>query len=186
MKVRELLSLIKSDFVRLADFWGKKLTFLCCLKMVVLPSMIAIILYRISHYFYVNNFRFLSWPIWGLNITLTGTDIHPSSVIGKGFFLGHSVGNIITGRLGDNVTCFAKVGIGSGVGDLSKDVGAGPGMPYIKDNVQIGAGAMILGPVVIEEFVKVAPCTYLYESVPKGATVYGNPSKIKIKKERVD
>ncbi len=182
MKVRELLSLMKSDVVRLSDFWGKELTFLSGLKMVMMPTMLAIMLYRVSHFFYVNNIRFLCWPLWALNITLTGADIHPSSVIGRGFFLGHSNGNIITGRLGNNVTVFGKVGIGSGVGDLTKDVGAGPGMPYIKDNVQVGVGVMILGPVVVEENVKIAPCTYLYESVPVGATVYGNPAKIKLKK----
>ena len=94
MKVTELLSLMKSDIVRLSDFWGKKLTFLGALKMLMMPTMLAIMLYRISHFLYVNNLRFLSWPVWALNITLTGSDIHPSSVIGRGFFLGHSVGNI--------------------------------------------------------------------------------------------
>jgi serine O-acetyltransferase len=185
LKVRELLSLIKSDLVRLAELWDKKLTFLGGLKMLMTPAMLAIILYRISHFFYMNNMRFLSWPLWALNITLTGSDINPTTIIGRGFFLGHSVGNIITGRLGNNVMVFGKVGIGGGVGDLTKDVGAGPGMPYIKDNVQIGVGAMILGPIVVEESVKIAPCTYLYESVPKEATVYGNPAKIKVKKSAV-
>jgi len=178
MKVRELFSLVKSDFVRLFEFWQKELTILGALKALMMPTMFAIMLYRLYHFLYINNFRFLSWPLWALNITMTGADIHPSCVIGRGLFIGHSNGITLTCRLGDSVTILGNVSIGSGAGDLSKDVGAGPGMPYVKSNAQIGFGATILGAVTVGEFAKVAPCTYLRKSLGDGGLAYGNPAKL--------
>lgn len=175
MKFSTTLGLIKSDYVRMSEFWDKKLGFLSSIKFTFSPSLFSIILYRFSHYFYTKGLKFLSWPLWALNTTITGADLIPSTIIGRSFFIGHPLGTVIAGRLGNNVTLYGQAAIGGGRGE--KDIGGGPGLPYIKDNVTVGFRASILGSIVIDNGSVIGACSFVTKNVAEGATVIGNPAR---------
>jgi serine O-acetyltransferase len=176
MKFTELTGNIKSDINRYSGFWSENVTLLSRIKTVVAPAVLAVILFRISNFFYENNIKLLARMLWAFNLFLTGAEFQPSSKIGRGFFLGHPVGAIIYGKVGENVTMYAQAAIGGGRGD--KDVGAGKGLPVLEDNVVVGARATILGSVIIGEGATIAPCTFVNKDVPAGATAIGNPCRI--------
>jgi serine O-acetyltransferase len=113
----------------------------------ITPAIVALTLYRFSHYFYIKRLRFLAWLLWLFNQFLTGVDITPGTEIGESCYIGHPVGTIISGKLGKNVTMFGGPCIGGGRG--RGDVGAGEGLPVIGNNVVIGIRAMIFGPIRI-------------------------------------
>lgn len=176
MKFSELRALIAEDYKRLSEFWTMKLTIVNTIKLTFMPAMTAILLYRFSHYLYVNNMKILAWPLWAFNLTLTGAEILPASVIGPGVILGHPTSTIIAGRLGKNVTLYGQVGIGGGIGD--EDVGGGKGLPCIGDNVTIGIRSMIVGPVTVGDGASVAIGSLVNKNVPPGAKAIGSPCRI--------
>jgi len=105
---------------------------------------------------------------------LTGADIHPGATIGKNFFIDHATGVVIgeTAEIGDNVSIYQGVTLG-GVSTEKKKR-----HPTIGNNVVIGAGATILGPVTIGENVRVGAGSVVVKSVPPNSTVVGVPAKI--------
>jgi serine O-acetyltransferase len=105
---------------------------------------------------------------------LTGVEIHPGAKIGKGFFIDHGMGVVIgeTAEIGDNVVMYHQVTLG-GTGKHT-----GKRHPTIGNNVLIGAGATILGPIKIGNFSKVGSQSVVLNDVPEGATVVGHPARI--------
>ncbi len=105
---------------------------------------------------------------------LTGADIHPGAKIGKNFFIDHATGVVIgeTAEIGDNVSIYQGVTLG-GVSTEKKKR-----HPTIGNNVVIGAGATILGPITIGENVRVGAGSVVVKSVPPNSTVVGVPAKI--------
>jgi len=105
---------------------------------------------------------------------LTGADIHPGAKVGKNFFIDHATGVVIgeTSEIGDNVSIYQGVTLGGISTEKRKR------HPTIGNNVVIGAGATILGPITIGENVRVGAGSVVVKSVPPNSTVVGVPAKI--------
>ncbi len=104
----------------------------------------------------------------------TGIEIHPGAVIGKGFFIDHGMGIVIgeTAEIGDNVTIFHGVTLGG----TGKD--QGKRHPTVEDDVLIGAGAKILGPIFIGKGAKIGANAVVLGDVPPGMTAVGIPARV--------
>ena len=146
------------------------------------PSINALIVYRIAHKLYNKKCFFLARLLSQLARFFTGIEIHPGAKIGKGLFIDHGMGVVIgeTAEVGDNVTIYHGVTLGG----TGKD--KGKRHPTVKDNVIIGAGAKVLGPITIGNNVKVGANSVVLKDVPDNATAVGMPAKIIIKDKKKD
>ena len=148
------------------------------------PTIHALIAYRISHYWYINKLFFLARLISQISRFFTGIEIHPGAKIGRGFVLDHGMGVVIgkTSEIGDNVLLYHGVTLGG----TGKD--KGKRHPTVGNNVVIGAGAKVLGPIYIGSNSKIGANSVVLNNVPEGATAVGIPAKniIKIKEEKLD
>lgn len=148
------------------------------------PTIHALIAYRISHYLYINKLFFLARLISQISIFFTGIEIHPGAKIGRGLVIDHGMGVVIgeTSEIGDNVLLYHGVTLGG----TGKD--KGKRHPTVGNNVVIGAGAKVLGPIYIGSNSKIGANSVVLNNVPEGATAVGIPAKniIKIKEEKLD
>lgn len=172
----QTLRLIRSDFASISDVLGMRKSWGQRVFLALTPSVVALTLYRLSHWCYVKRLRFLAWPLWLINIYLTGADISPAATIGKSCFLGHPVGAVISGKLGDRVIMFGEPLIGGGRGQ--EDIGAGEGLPVIGDDVLIGIRSTILGPINIGSNSTIGACSLVFKDVGEGTTVGGRPAAV--------
>jgi len=138
----------------------------------------AILMQRVSHQQYMKGNYKLARLINYIARWITGADIHPGATLGKGFFIDHATGVVIgeTTIIGDNVSLWQGVTLG-GV-SASK----GKRHPTIKDNVTIGAHAVVLGNIVIGENVKIGAGSVVVKDVPPNCTVVGIPGRV-VKRE---
>jgi serine O-acetyltransferase len=114
---------------------------------------------------------------------VTGVEIHPAAEIGREFFIDHGAGVVIgeTARIGDRVTLYQGVTLG-GTGFQR-----GKRHPTLGDNVTVGSGAKLLGPIAVCDGAKVGANTVVVEDVPPGATVVGNPGHpVRVEGKRVE
>ncbi len=114
---------------------------------------------------------------------VTGVEIHPAAVIGSEFFIDHGAGVVIgeTARIGNRVTLYQGVTLG-GTGFQR-----GKRHPTLGDNVTVGSGAKLLGPIAVGDGAKVGANTVVVEDVPPGATVVGNPGHpVRVEGKRVE
>lgn len=142
------------------------------------PSIHALIAYRISHFFYKHKLFFLARLISQTSRFFTGIEIHPGATIGRGLFIDHGMGVVIgeTAEVGDDVTLYHGVTLGG----TGKD--KGKRHPTVGNNVVIGAGAKVLGPIVIGNDAKVGANAVVVKNVPDGATAVGIPAKNIVRK----
>lgn len=142
------------------------------------PSVHALILHRLAHRLYKKKRFFISRLISQLNRALTGIEIHPGATIGKGILIDHGMGVVIgeTAEVGDRVTIYH----GTTLGGTGKE--KGKRHPTVGNDVIIGAGAKLLGPIVVGDNAKIGANAVVLKDVPEGATVVGIPGKIAIKK----
>ncbi|XZI46889.1 serine O-acetyltransferase EpsC [Clostridium perfringens] len=138
-------------------------------------SIHVLIFYRIAHGLYKIKLFFLARLISQLGRFFTGIEIHPGAKIGKGLFIDHGMGVVIgeTAEIGDNVTIYHGVTLGG----TGKD--KGKRHPTIGNNVIIGCGAKILGPISIGDGAKIGANSVVLKNVPKGKTAVGIPAFIK-------
>jgi len=134
----------------------------------------AILLHRITHILSILHIPLIPRILSQLNRFLTGIEIHPAAKIGKGFFIDHGMGVVIgeTTEIGNNVTLFQGVTLG-GTGKES-----GKRHPTIGNNVVVGAGAKILGNILIGSNVKIGANSVVLTDVPDDSTVVGIPGRI--------
>lgn len=142
------------------------------------PSVKAVILYRASHWLYNRRLYFMARLISQFARFLTGIEIHPGAKIGKGLFIDHGMGVVIgeTAEIGDNVTMYHGVTLG-GTGKNK-----GKRHPTIGNNVIIGTGAKVLGPVYVGDEAKIGAGAVVLCDVPGGSTAVGVPARIRIQK----
>lgn len=133
------------------------------------PCVHVMIAYRMAHFLYKHNRFFLARFISQVARFITGIEIHPGAKIGKGLFIDHGMGIVIgeTAEIGDNVTIYHGVTLGG----TGKD--KGKRHPTVEDDVVIGAGAKVLGPIILKRGSKVGSNTVVLKDVPENATVVG-------------
>ena len=139
------------------------------LEVLVYPFFKVYIYYKIAHFLYLHKFYFLARLISEKAKKRTGIEIHPGATIGKNFFIDHGMGVVIgeTAIIGDNVMIYHGVTLGgTGKEKIKRH-------PTIKDNVVIGAGAIVLGNVVIGEGVTIGAGAIVLKSVAPKKVVVG-------------
>ena len=138
------------------------------------PGVHALIAYRISHWLWNRGFKFIARVLSYFFRWLTGIEIHPAAKIGRRFFIDHGMGVVIgeTSEIGDNVFIYHGVTLGG----LSTK--RGKRHPTIGDNVVIGAGAQVLGPVTVGRNTKIGSGSVVLQEVPEYSTVIGVPGRV--------
>ncbi|AGK96262.1 serine O-acetyltransferase EpsC [Clostridium pasteurianum] len=138
------------------------------------PCVHAILWSRVSHFFYKSKMFFLARLISQLARFFTGIEIHPGAKIGRGLFIDHGMGVVIgeTAEVGDNVVLYHGVTLG-GTGKHK-----GKRHPTVGNNVLIGSGAKVLGPVNIGNNVKIGANAVVLKDVPDNCTAVGVPARI--------
>lgn len=147
------------------------------------PGLKASIRHKRAHRLYLKGKYFLARKYADKTRLKTGIEIHPGAKIGRGFVIDHGMGVVIgeTTEIGDNVLIYQGVTLG-GTGKET-----GKRHPTIGNNVVIGCGAKILGPVKIGDNAKIAANAVVLTDVPPDSTAVGTPAKIiKIKGSRVN
>lgn len=139
------------------------------------PSLKAIIYHRVCHKLYKRKRYVLARIISQRARRITGIEIHPGAKIGKNLFIDHGMGVVIgeTAEIGDNVTMYHGVTLGGIGGDPNSKR-----HPTIEDNVMIGAGAKILGPVTIGKGAKIGVNAVVLNDIPPYSTAVGVPAKV--------
>ena len=145
------------------------------------PGFQAIVFHRFNHWLWNKGLHLLARISAHLARFLTGIEIHPGATIGEGFFIDHGMGIVIgeTSEIGNNVSIYHGVTLGGTTWNKGKR------HPTLQDNVVVGAGAKILGPVTIGEGARIGSNAVVVKDVPAGATVVGVPGRIVTRKKRV-
>jgi serine O-acetyltransferase len=131
----------------------------------------ALLAHRVAHALWETGVPFVPRVLAYTSRSVTGVEIHPAASIGSEFFIDHGSGVVIgeTAEIGDRVTLFQGVTLG-GTG-----FARGKRHPTLEDDVTVGSGAKLLGPVTIGQNAKVGANTVVIEDVPPRTTVVGNP-----------
>lgn len=124
-------------------------------RIVFHPSYQCVVLHRLSHFFYSNGYRSLARLLWHANLVITGADITPNTNIAGGLLIKAPMRVTMVGHAGENLTLEGHGGFGGG--RSPEDIGAGPGLPILGNNVSIGYGSMALGPIRIGNNVTFEP-----------------------------
>ncbi|CAB9539592.1 Serine acetyltransferase (EC 2.3.1.30) [uncultured Gammaproteobacteria bacterium] len=134
----------------------------------------AMLFYRLSHRLWGWNLKWLSRFVSMLARWLTGVEIHPAAKIGRRFFIDHGMGVVIgeTAEIGDDCTLYHGVTLGGTTWDKGKR------HPTLKNNVVIGAGAKILGPITLEDGVRIGSNAVVTKPVFANETVVGVPGRV--------
>ena len=140
----------------------------------------AILAYRVAHKLYLSKHYFSARFISQAARAITGIEIHPGATIGKSFFIDHGMGVVIgeTTEIGDGCTVYQGVTLGG----TGKDIGKRH--PTLLNNVMVGAGAKVLGPVVIGNNTKIAAGAVVLREIPDDSTAVGIPAKVVRKQGR--
>ena len=128
------------------------------------------VLYRISNHLFRAGHRYSARFFWHLNLLLTGADISPPSDLGEGLVIVSPAGVAIMGKAGRNLTMMPLAGLGGELGRHG-DVGAGPGLPVLGDDVFMDVHTGVLGPVRIGNRVHVAAGICVVKDVPDDTRV---------------
>ena len=141
------------------------------------PGVWAIAWYRLANRLYKSNFKRLARIVMGLNQIVTSIDIHPAAVIGQRVFIDHGVGVVIgeTAIIEDDVLIYQGVTLG-GV-----SLNHGKRHPTVKRGAVIGAGAKILGNIIIGEQAKIGANSVVVKEVPDCSTAIGIPAHVIVK-----
>ena len=144
------------------------------------PGVKAVFFHRIANFLSIAKLDLIARMISQLSRFLTGIEIHPKAKIGKNLFIDHGMGVVIgeTSEIGDNVTIYHMVTLGG----ISPSIGSNKQRdvkrhPTLMDNVVVGSGAQILGPVVVGKNAKVGANAVVVKDVPENAIMVGIPAK---------
>jgi serine O-acetyltransferase len=135
------------------------------------PGVQALLAHRVAHALQDAGVPFVPRALAGVTRTITGIEIHPAARVGRGLFIDHGMGVVIgeTAEVGRDVTLYQGVTLG-GTGFAT-----GKRHPTVEDNVTIGSGAKLLGPIQIGHGAKIGANTVVIHDVPPNSTVVGNP-----------
>jgi len=177
MSLRELLTLLKADLLRLTlsvdglvpvkPNWIKILN----------PRFTPVLFVRLARYFFLaRGLSFLSPVFTWLNLLVFGIEFTPRCDVGAGLMLPHTVGTVVGARkIGVNVTIFQGVTLGALTADLKYVESL---RPILGDNVLVGAGAKILGGIDVGNNTKIGANAVVLQSLPDNAVAVGVPAKV--------
>jgi serine O-acetyltransferase len=145
------------------------------------PGFHALVFYRGGHWFWRRGWRLMGRIVSHIGRMLTGIDIHPGATIGHRLFIDHGTGLVVgeTAELGDDVTLYQGVTLG-GVApsvDSASQVNR-KRHPTLRNNVIVGSGAQVLGPITVGDGARVGANAVVVADVPPGVTVVGIPAKV--------
>ena len=144
------------------------------------PGVKAIFFHRIANFFCLAKFDLIARIISQFSRFLTGIEIHPKAKIGKNLFIDHGMSVVIgeTSEIGDNVTIYHGVTLGGISPSIDSDKQRNVKRhPTLKNNVVVGSGAQILGPITVGENAKVGANAVVTKDVPDNAVMVGIPAK---------
>lgn len=135
------------------------------------PGVHAVLSHRVAHALHEVGVPALPRVIASASRLVTGIEIHPAAEIGEGLFIDHGMGVVIgeTARLGDRVTLYQGVTLGGTGFDTGKR------HPTLGDDVTVGSGAKLLGPIEVGDRAKIGANSVVIHDVPADSTVVGNP-----------
>ena len=144
------------------------------------PGVKAVFFHKIAHFFALAKLDLIARMISQTSRFLTGIEIHPSAKIGKNLFIDHGMGVVIgaTAEIGNNVTIYHMATLGG----ISPSINSNNQReikrhPTLKDNVVIGSGAQVLGPVIVGNNAKIGANAVVTKDVPDNAVMVGIPAK---------
>jgi serine O-acetyltransferase len=138
------------------------------------PGFHALQFHRLAHWLWKRRFYLLGRLTSHISRFITGIEIHPGAQLGAGFFIDHGMGVVIgeTSEVGENVTLYHGVTLGGTSTKKEKR------HPTLGNNVIVGAGAKILGPVKIGDYARIGAGSVVVENVPPNSTVVGVPGRV--------
>src|SRR5688572_6157024 len=138
------------------------------------PGVHALLAHRVSHALRAAGVPILPRLLALVTRAVTGIEIHPAARIGQGLFIDHGTGVVVgeTAEIGDDVTLYQGVTLG-GTGFAT-----GKRHPTVQDNVTIGSGAKLLGPITVGHGAKIGANSVVVSDVPPNSTVVGNPGHV--------
>ena len=144
------------------------------------PGVKAVFFYKIANFFSVAKFYLVARMISQLARFITGIEIHPAAKIGKNLFIDHGMGVVIgeTSDIGDNVTIYHNATLGG----ISPSINSNEQRyvkrhPTLKDNVVVGSGAQVLGPIEVGKNAKIGSNAVVTKDVPENAVMIGIPAR---------
>jgi serine O-acetyltransferase len=140
------------------------------------PSFVCVFFYRISSHFLRAGHRYIARFFWHLNSLLTGADIPPEADFGEGLVIVNPAGMSVMAKSGRNLTLMPLSGLGGELG-RGEDVGAGPGLPLLGDDVILEPHSGVLGPVRIGDRARVCGVTVVTKDIPDDTIVEGPSPK---------
>ncbi len=144
------------------------------------PGAKAVFFHRIANFFAIAKFNLVARIISQFSRFLTGIEIHPNAKIGKNLFIDHGMGVVIgeTSEIGDNVTIYHMVTLGGISPSINSDDQRNTKRhPTLMDNVVVGSGAQILGPVVVGKNAKIGANAVVTKDVNENSVMVGIPAK---------
>ena len=144
------------------------------------PGVKAVFFHNVANFFSIAKFDLIARMISQLSRFLTGIEIHPKAKIGKNLFIDHGMGVVIgeTSEIGDNVTIYHMVTLGGISPSINSDDQRNiKRHPTLKDNVVVGSGAQILGPVVVGKNAKIGANAVVTKDVQENSVMVGIPAK---------
>ncbi len=142
------------------------------------PGLHALMLHRLNHRLWKWGLKWLARFLSHFGRWLTGIEIHPAATIGRRFFIDHGMGVVIgeTAEIGDDCTLYHGVTLGGTSWQKGKR------HPTLGNDVVVGAGAKVLGPITLGDGVRIGSNAVVVKKVPAGATVVGIPGRIVAKR----
>ena len=144
------------------------------------PGVKAVFFHRIANFFSTAKFDLIARIISQFSRFLTGIEIHPNAKIGKNLFIDHGMGVVIgeTSEIGDNVTIYHMVTLGGIAPSINSDDQRNiKRHPTIEDEVVVGSGAQVLGPITVGRYAKIGANAVITKDVPEKAVMVGIPAK---------
>ena len=144
------------------------------------PGVKAVFFHRIANFFSIAKLDLIARIISQFSRFLTGIEIHPKAIIGENLFIDHGMGVVIgeTSEIGNNVTIYHMVTLGGISPSInSDDQRNSKRHPTLMDNVVVGSGAQVLGPVVVGKNAKIGANAVVTKDVPENAVMVGIPAK---------